>query len=95
MSNIIKFPINKTRPSDDGDKRIKFNIRTVMASEEFKQWVKEISLNKKDLAAHYGSIYRKRFESDKTSGYEFLVQIMRPAKPTFGHIVLAGMKKRT
>jgi len=38
MRNIIKFPINQTRPSDDDDKRLKFNIRTVMASEEFKQW---------------------------------------------------------
>jgi len=38
MSNVIGFPLNKTRPSDDGDKRLKFNIRTVMASEEFKQW---------------------------------------------------------
>jgi len=59
------------------------------SNEEVYQWIKDVKLNKKDLAAHYGSIYRKRFESDKTSGYEFLVQAMRSAKPTFGHIVLA------
>ena len=38
MSNIIKFPINKTRPSGDGDKRLKFNIRAVMTPEEFRLW---------------------------------------------------------
>ncbi|MES2574465.1 MAG: hypothetical protein V4572_05955 [Bacteroidota bacterium] len=59
------------------------------STEELKQWIEEEKLNKKDLAAHYGSIYRKRFENDKTSGYEFLVQAMKSAKPTFGHIVLA------
>ncbi|MCD2259044.1 tetratricopeptide repeat protein [Psychroserpens luteolus] len=56
---------------------------------EIEEWIKEVKLNKKDIATHYGAIYRKRFESDKTSGYEFLVQAMRSAKPTFGHIVLA------
>lgn len=64
-------------------------IKARFSSEELDNWVKEVSLDKNDLAAHYGSIYRKRFESDKTSGYEFLVQAMREAKPTFGHIVLA------
>jgi len=29
-----KFPINKTRPSGDGDKRLKFNIRAVLTSDE-------------------------------------------------------------
>jgi len=38
MSNITKFPINKTRPSDDMEQSIKFNVNAVMASEEFKQW---------------------------------------------------------
>ena len=38
MSNITKFPINKTRPSDDMQQSMKFNIRTVITSEEFKQW---------------------------------------------------------
>jgi protein O-mannosyl-transferase len=64
-------------------------IKERYSDEEIKQWEKDVKLNKKDLAAHYGSIYRKRFENDKTSGYEFLVQAMRTAKPTFGHIVLA------
>ncbi len=59
------------------------------APKEIEQWLKEVKVNKGDLASHYGSIYRKRFENDKTSGYEFLVQAMRSAKPTFGHIVLA------
>ena len=38
MSNITKFPINKTRPSDDISQSMKFNINTVMTSKEFKQW---------------------------------------------------------
>ncbi len=38
MGNITKFPINKTRPSDDGDRRLKFNIRAVLTSEECKLW---------------------------------------------------------
>jgi len=38
MRNIIKFPINKTKPSDDIKQSMKFNINAVMASEEFKQW---------------------------------------------------------
>ena len=58
-------------------------------AEDLEQWIEDVKINKKDLAAHYGSIYRKRFENDKTSGYEFLVQAMRTANPTFGHIVLA------
>lgn len=64
-------------------------IKERYSEEEIDQWVKDVKLNKEDLAAHYGSVYRKRFESDKTSGYEFLVQAMKSAKPTFGHIVLA------
>ncbi len=38
MRNVIKFPINKTKPSDDIKQSMKFNINAVMASEEFKQW---------------------------------------------------------
>jgi len=38
MSNITKFPINRTRPSDDMEQSMKFNIRTVITSKEFKQW---------------------------------------------------------
>ncbi len=64
-------------------------IQERYTKDEIKEWAKEVKLNTKDLAAFYGPIYRKRFESDKTSGYEFLVQEMKSAKPTFGHIVLA------
>ena len=38
MSNITKFPINKTRPSEDMEQSMKFNIRAVLTSEECKQW---------------------------------------------------------
>lgn len=62
---------------------------------ELKNWIKDQEINEKDLAASYGSIYRKRFENDKASGYEFLVQAMRTAKPNFGHIVLAQILSRT
>ncbi|MGL1931931.1 MAG: tetratricopeptide repeat protein [Desulfotalea sp.] len=64
-------------------------IKERYSDEEIEQWVEEVKLNQDDLASHYGSIYRKRFENDKTSGYEFLVQAMRSAKPTCGHIILA------
>lgn len=64
-------------------------IRERHSEEEFELWTTVAKINITDLAAHYGSIYRKRFESDKSSGYEFLVQAMRTAKPTFGHFVLA------
>ena len=53
------------------------------------------NINENDLASSYGSIYRKRFEHDKTTGYEFLVQAMKSAKPSFGHIVLAQILSRT
>jgi Tfp pilus assembly protein PilF len=56
---------------------------------QIEKWINEEKIDIKDLASHYGIIYRKRFETDKTSGYEFLVQAMRTAKPTFGHFVLA------
>lgn len=61
---------------------------------EIEEWIKRQKINEKDLAASYGSIYRKRFENDKTSGYEFLVQAMKSAKPSFGHIVLAQILSR-
>lgn len=64
-------------------------IRIRENSNDFDIWTNEIKIDEKDLAASYGSIYRKRFENDKASGYEFLVQIMKEAKPTFGHFVLA------
>ncbi len=65
------------------------DIKARCPKEELEEWVKEVELDTEDLAAHYGSIYRKRFENDKSSGYEFLVQSMQKAKPTFGHFVLA------
>jgi len=60
-----------------------------------KEWIKNQKIDEKDLAASYGSIYRKRFENDKTSGYEFLVQAMKASRPSFGHIVLAQILSRT
>jgi len=64
-------------------------IKERYLTEELNNWIDEEKIDEKDLASNYGSIYRKRFESDKTSGYEFLVQAMRSAKPSFGHLVLA------
>lgn len=57
--------------------------------EEVDLWEKDKKIDKNDLAVHYGAIYRKRFENDKTSGYEFLVKAMSSSKPTLGHFVLA------
>lgn len=64
-------------------------IKERYSKQELEAWVKEVQLNETDLAASYGDIYRKRFENDKTSGYEFLIQAMKDAKPSFGHFVLA------
>lgn len=61
---------------------------------ELKKWITENTIDEKDLASSYGSIYRKRFENDKSSGYEFLVQAMKAAKPSFGHIVLGQILSR-
>jgi protein O-mannosyl-transferase len=62
---------------------------------ELETWTTEQAIDGDDLAASYGSIYRKRFEHDKTSGYEFLVQAMKSAKPSFGYIVLAQILSRS
>ncbi len=71
------------------------DLRERYEPSEIEDWIREVGLDVEDLAAHYGAIYRKRFESDKTSGYEFLVQAMRDAKPTFGHFVLAQILSKT
>lgn len=39
MSNVIRFPLNKTRPSDNDHNRLEFNVRAVVKSEEFKSWL--------------------------------------------------------
>ena len=70
-------------------------IKERMSDVEFTEWIKSENIDEKYLAASYGKIYRKRFENDKTSGYEFLVQAMKTAKPSFGHIVLAQILSRT
>ncbi len=62
---------------------------------ELESWKIDQAIDGDDLAASYGSIYRKRFEHDKTSGYEFLVQAMKSAKPSFGYIVLAQILSRS
>ena len=70
-------------------------IKERLEDNELTDWIKEKRIDEKDLAASYGSIYRKRFENDKTSGYEFLVQAMKSARPSYGHIVLAQILSRT
>jgi Tfp pilus assembly protein PilF len=62
---------------------------------ELEAWISDNKINEKALSASYGIIYRKRFQADKTSGYEFLVQAMKTAKPSFGHIVLSQILSRT
>jgi len=70
-------------------------IKAMFSNVEFETWVKDQKIEESDLASKYGSIYRKRFENDKTSGYEFLVQAMKYATPSFGHIVLAQILSRS
>lgn len=71
------------------------DIKERISPKELTEWIKKEKIIETDLAASYGSIYRKRFENDKTTGYEFLVQAMKFAKPSFGHIVLAQILSRT
>lgn len=66
-----------------------------LSSEDIGVWEEENNVNKNNLAESYGSIYRKRFENDKNSGYEFLIQAMKDAKPSFGHIVMAQILTKT
>ncbi len=70
-------------------------INERLDNNELEDWKNDQKIDEKDLAASYGSIYRKRFEHDKTSGYEFLVQAMKSAKPSFGYIVLAQILSRS
>ncbi|MDO6595699.1 hypothetical protein Q4512_02160 [Oceanihabitans sp. 2_MG-2023] len=70
-------------------------IKERIGEEELKAWVSENKINEEELSSSYGIIYRKRFHADKTSGYEFLVQAMKMAKPSFGHIVLSQILSRT
>jgi len=69
-------------------------IQNRLEKEELMKWVSDQKIDKNDLSASYGNIYRKRFENDKTSGYEFLVQEMKDVMPSFGHIVLAQILSR-
>jgi Tfp pilus assembly protein PilF len=69
-------------------------IKIRLENKEFSKWVEAENIEESDLAASYGTIYRKRFENDKTSGYEFLVQEMKSAKPSLGHFVLAQILSR-
>lgn len=70
-------------------------IKERYAADEITEWINKIKIDENDLSSHYGDIYRKRFENDKTSGYEFLIQAMKDAKPTFGHFVLAQILTKT
>lgn len=55
----------------------------------FDSWKFDEQIDEQNLSAFYGIIYRKRFELDKTSGYEFLIQAMKNAEPSLGHIILS------
>ena len=70
-------------------------IKAMFSKTEIEAWITDQKIEASDLATKYGSIYRKRFENDKTSGYEFLVQAMKSATPSFGHIVLAQILSRS
>jgi protein O-mannosyl-transferase len=55
----------------------------------FDDWIKEQKIDIKKLGISYGSIYRKRFENDKNSGYDSLANAMKDANPSYGYIILA------
>ena len=69
-------------------------IENRLDENELIEWQATNHIDKDDLAASYGSIYRKRFENDKNSGYEYLVQAMKKSKPSFGHFVLSQILSR-
>jgi protein O-mannosyl-transferase len=55
----------------------------------FDDWIKEQKIDINKLGVSYGSIYRKRFENDKHSGYDSLANAMKDAKPSYGYIILS------
>lgn len=55
----------------------------------FDNWIKEQKIDINKLGVSYGSIYRKRFENDKHSGYDSLANAMKDAKPSYGYIILS------
>lgn len=69
-------------------------LKERLEDSDLKKLIKEFKIDEKDLASSYGAIYRRRFQNDKTSGYEFLVNAMKEAKPSFGHFVLAQILSR-
>jgi Tfp pilus assembly protein PilF len=55
----------------------------------FNDWIKEQKIDIDKLGVSYGSIYRKRFENDKHSGYDSLANAMKDARASYGYIILA------
>jgi protein O-mannosyl-transferase len=65
------------------------STRLEYEKKELQDWITKQNVDTNNLAASYGSIYKKRFENDKVSGYDFLSNTMKDAKPSYGYIILA------
>jgi Tfp pilus assembly protein PilF len=69
--------------------------------EEYKKWElslnvdEKAALNRKDFGFLYSKIYSKRFEFDKQSGYNELINAMKGKEPSYGHIIMAWILQYT
>lgn len=64
-------------------------IRDIYSKEEVRQWQAEYNIDDNDPAASYANIFDKRFELDKTIGFNELEKAMEEAEPSCGYSVLA------
>lgn len=68
---------------------------------DFEIWKKELSddeakaLKNEDFGFLYSKIYSKRFEYDKQTGYNQLINAMKGKQPSFGHIIMAWVLQYT
>lgn len=62
---------------------------------EFNFWLKEKTIDEKNLAESYTKIFAKRFEADFRAGYEELQRYMDKAEPSIGYSFLAQFLSKT
>lgn len=70
-------------------------IRDTLEPESFNEWKEEFGIDENNPGQFYGLIYQKRFLHNLSSGYDFLNQSMKHAKPGFGYSVIAQLLSTT
>ena len=64
--------------------------------DDIKRWATAANLGVKDFvyerrAEFYGRVYQRRFRNDRTLGQDYLRDVMRNKRPSFGYSVLAQL----